>query len=117
MKTTKLFLSVALLTLTAITFGMNMEGDNLKFENELVMESWMTAPFNSSETDLMVENWMTIPFQDIVTEDELIVENWMTSPFGSGAELEALTLESWMITPFEATDDNCSEALMAAACN
>ncbi len=98
MKTTKLFLSIALVALTAISFGMNNETENIVFENELVMESWMASPFEA-------------------TESELVMEDWMTSAFGLGTELEALTLESWMTTPFEATDDNCSGVLMAASCN
>lgn len=134
MKTTKLFLSIALVALTVISFGKTNVTDNVDFENELIMESWMASPFEASEADLVVENWMTLPFQsdendlvvenwmttpfqNIILEEELIVENWMTSPFGLGSELEALALESWMSTPFEATDDNCSGALMAAACN
>ena len=117
MKTTKLFLSIALFALTVISFGNTNETDNIDFENEMIMESWMTVPFHSDENDLVVENWMTVPFQNICLEEELIVENWMTSPFGLGSELEALVLESWMSTPFEATDDNCSGALLAAACN
>ena len=133
MKTSKLFLSIALVALATISFGMNSEHNNLDFENEVVMESWMSSPFESAEADLIVEDWMTVPFtsdeSELVLEDwmttpfnniveeELMVENWMVSPFGLGAEQEALTLESWMSTPFEATDDNCSEDLMAAACN
>jgi len=132
MKTTKLFLSIALVALTVISFGKTNLTDNADFENEMVMESWMTSPFESSEADLVVEtwmtqpfqsdendliveNWMTTPFQNICLEEELIVENWMTSSFGLGTELEALALESWMSAPFEATDDNCTGALMAAA--
>jgi hypothetical protein len=98
MKTTKLFLSIALVALTAISFGMYNETENIVFENELVMECWMASPFEA-------------------TESEPVLEDWMSSPFGLGAELEALTLESWMTTPFEATDDNCSGVFMAAACN
>ncbi len=56
---------------------------------------------------------MTVPFS---LENELVMEDWMTTPFGLGAELEALALESWMYTPFQASDDNCNEGLMAAAC-
>ena len=132
MKTTKLFLSIALVALTVISFGKTSVTDNIDFENELMMESWMTSPFESSEADVVVETWMTISFDsnedDLVLENwmtlpfqsdgnDLMVENWMTSPFGLGTELEALALESWMSTPFEATDDNCSGALMAAAGN
>jgi hypothetical protein len=99
MKTTKLFLSIALVALTAISFGMNKETENIVFENELV-----------------VENWMTRPFETITMENELTMEDWMTSSFGLGTELEALILESWMTTPFETTDDNCSGVLLAATC-
>jgi hypothetical protein len=115
MKTTKLFLSIALVALTVISFGMNNKTENIVFENELVMENWMSDPFEEMESDLVMENWMTVPFEAM--DNDLVVENWMTSPFGLGTELEALTLESWMTTPFEATDDNCSGVLLAAACN
>ena len=87
MKTTKLFLSIALVALTGFSFGMSNEGDKLEFENELVMES------------------------------DLVMESWMTSPLGLGTELEALTLESWMTTPFDVIDENCTGVLIAAACN
>jgi hypothetical protein len=117
MKTTKLFLSIALVALTVISFGKTNETDNVNFENEMIMESWMASPFEASEADLVLENWMTIPFQNICLEEELIVENWMSSSFGLGSELEALNLESWMSSPFELTDDNCSKVLMAAAGN
>ena len=117
MKTTKLFLSIALVALTAISFGMNGEGDRIEFEDELVMESWMSDPFEAMENDLVVENWMTRPFKTITMESELAMESWMTSPFGLGTELEALTLESWMTTPLVATDDNCSGVRLVASCN
>ena len=134
MKTTKLFLSIALVALTVISFGRTNETDNVNFENEMIMESWMASPFEASKADLVVENWMTvsfdsnednlvledwmtIPFQNICLEVELIVENWMSSSFGLGSELEALNLESWMSSPFDLTDDNRSEILMAAASN
>jgi hypothetical protein len=115
MKTTKLFLSIALVALTVISFGMNSEGDRLEFENELTMEDWMASPFEATESELVIELWMTLPF--VSTENDLVMESWMTSPFGLGTELEALTLESWMTTPFDVIDENCTGVLMAAACN
>ena len=115
MKSTKFFLSIALAALTIISFGMNGESDNLDFENELVLESWMVSPFELIEGGLLVESWMTTPFQPEV--NDVMVESWMTLPFDLGVELEALTLESWMITPFGQTHDNSCGVLMAATCN
>ncbi len=62
MKTTKLFLSIALVALTVISFGMNNENNNVEFENELEIESWMTVSFQADGDDLAIENWMTLPF-------------------------------------------------------
>ena len=52
-------------------------------EADLLVEAWMTAPFENSyfEAELPVEDWMAVPFQDSYAEPALIVEDWMTAPF------------------------------------
>lgn len=117
MKTTKLFLSIALLALTVVAFGKTSETEYTAIETELTMENWMSDPFNSMENDPLIETWMSSPFVSPEFEEEIFIESWMTSSFGLGTELETLALESWMTAPFEATNDNCPEALMAASSN
>jgi len=52
-------------------------------EGEIVIECWMTAPFEISvaEADLVVETWMTAPFEIGVAESDLAMESWMTAPW------------------------------------
>lgn len=117
MKTTKLLLSIALVTLTVVAFGKTIDTDDIKFETELTMENWMSDPFDSMDNDLIVESWMANPFSSPSSEEGLSFEKWMTTPFGLDAEHDVLALESWMTTPFEATYVNCPDALLAAACD
>ena len=67
---------ILLVAFTAISFA----GDVV--EEELIVESWMTTPFdNTSETELTLEEWMVIPFEISAVEGELALETWMTTPF------------------------------------
>ena len=67
---------ILLVAFTTISFG----GDVV--EDELIVESWMTTPFeNTSETELTLEEWMVIPFEISAVEGELALETWMTTPF------------------------------------
>ncbi len=69
------------------------------YEDELGMENWMTAPFESSviEDELILEPWMAEPFETGLTEEELSIESWMTAPFEAAEEIE---IEEWMTTAF-----------------
>ncbi|MFH0757478.1 MAG: hypothetical protein V2B15_09340 [Bacteroidota bacterium] len=103
MRTTKIFLSIALVALTATSFGRIAENNNRRdyntaemiLEQELVMENWMTIPFENSspDNDLCLENWMSVPFEANSIENDLCLENWMTIPFETTQENKA---ESWM---------------------
>lgn len=86
MKTTKLFLIISVVTLTAISYGSSHEPiagaysltDEVN-EPALELEEWMAIPFESnfSENDMVLENWMSVPFESNYAEDELVLENWM----------------------------------------
>ncbi len=84
MKTTKLFLSIALVALTVTSFGRISDLSNTEFENNLVMESWMASPFEGIGSDLVVESWMVSPFEAM--ESDVVVECWMSTPFEVGNE-------------------------------
>ena len=66
-------------------------------EFDLVIEEWMTLPFESSvyEEELQIESWMLTPFESNYYEAHPIIEQWMTAPFESGEEIE---IEAWMST-------------------
>ncbi len=67
---------ILLVAFAAISFA----GDVV--EDELIVESWMTTPFeNTSEAELVLEDWMVTPFESSVVEAELALETWMTIPF------------------------------------
>lgn len=117
MKTIKLFLSVALVAFTVLSFGNDKGSVNVELGNELIMENWMIEPFAYVENDLVIENWMSLPFGMISLENSLAMENWMISPFNVGMETEALIIECWMSMPFEEDLLDCDGFLMAAACN
>ncbi len=108
MKTTKLFLSLALVALTVTSFGRISDFSNTEFENDLVMESWMASPFNTMERDLIMESWMVSPFEAM--ESDVVVESWMTAPFASDAQ----AIECWMSTPFKVGNEKYCADMMAA---
>ena len=61
------------------------------------------------------ESWMLSPFQCGYNEDNVRLEPWMTAPFESHPAEPELTIERWMMTPFE-TDDNLKiEAWMTSS--
>ena len=62
------------------------------YEEDLVLESWMTLPFESglAEEALSIESWMTEPFE---AADYIEVEDWMTEPFEAADYIE---VEEWM---------------------
>lgn len=90
---------ILLVAFTAISFA----GDVV--ENELIVESWMTTPFDdTSEAELALEEWMVIPFENSVVEAELALETWMVTPFENSVHEADLALETWMTTPFDVSD-------------
>ena len=92
MKTTKLFLSIALVALAATSFGSTTEG---VCEEALELENWMSAPFEAGllEGNLVMEDWMSVPFEEGVAEEGLSLESWMTTPFETPEDTE---VEQWM---------------------
>ena len=52
-------------------------------ENELVLESWMAAPFENEiqESEMSLESWMALPFGIENEEEEIITETWMSDPW------------------------------------
>jgi len=101
MKTTKLFLSIALVALTSISYGKISEPiteydccpTEIIYEQEMDMENWMIEPFESSfENDLAMEEWMSEPFE-VYFESKLSLESWMLTPFES---TENVVVEQWM---------------------
>lgn len=88
-----------LLAFTTISFA----GDVV--EDELIVESWMTTPFeNMAEAELTMEEWMVTPFEIGAGEEELALETWMVTPFESSVIDAELALEDWMIAPFDVSE-------------
>ena len=128
MKTIKIFLSIAGIVLTSLSFGQHIsmyESDSLiysayynsasnRIEHQLshftsrtssgdhfdvpVLSRTYYAPI---DFDIGVETWMTKPFENRFYEEVLQVESWMESPFDSGYYEEEPEIESWMTRPFE----------------
>ena len=80
-----------------VIYTINVENDNVVFEEELFLESWMAAPFKSSIIDeaLTLEAWMTTPFEDNIIDENQILETWMITPFEAAEDIE---MENWMAT-------------------
>ena len=90
---------ILLVDFTAISFAGDVA------EDELIVESWMTTPFdNTAEAELTMEEWMVIPFEISALEGELALETWMVTPFENSVIEAELALETWMTTPFEVSD-------------
>ena len=49
-------------------------------ESDMVIESWMTAPFETNvyEEEPEIESWMIAPFECCYFEEEIQIEAWMT---------------------------------------
>ncbi len=137
MKTTKLFLSIALVALTVTSFSQLSLKDRLfsRSNNEV---AYFTADYKPESSK--IENWMVdirdwanskvsrdtyvapvvsctymMDQVEIIYEDEIGLESWMTVPFETGLEDEELNLESWMTAPFEAAEEIKIEEWMTAA--
>ena len=91
--------AMLLVAFTAFSFA----GDVV--EDELIVESWMTTPFeNMAEAELTMEDWMITPFEIVAVEGELALETWMITPFENSVLEAELGLEDWMTAPFEVSD-------------
>ena len=124
MKTTKIILSIALVTLTATSFGQLSNFKEKLFAKRTNTVAIYTANYTNNES--RIETWMhdlrswaserrtndgveapvvaesfVIESADVVYEETLTIENWMSAPFETDVYEEALTLESWMSVPFE----------------
>lgn len=78
------FLIIHAIVVTLIFAFSPLQGSaHLVDEGEIMVESWMTSPFESvaAEDELVVEEWMTAPFESVAAEDELVLEEWMTTPW------------------------------------
>jgi hypothetical protein len=144
MRTTKITLITALITMGAILYGQaeqvefmnaNYVEKSSRFENlvhnylclterserngyneQVVFMSYTVNPADVVyDEHYGTEPWMTTPFESSVAEVDLSVEKWMTRPFASSVEERKLTLEKWMTIPFEATEHIAIESWMTAA--
>ncbi len=68
---------------------------DISYENEPLIESWMSAPFDEAffEDALTLEAWMSDPFESDELQDELSLEDWMSTPFETE---EIILVEKWM---------------------
>ena len=122
MKTTKTFLTIALVALTTTLFGRIGEPEadcnccppEVIMDQVLSVENWMIETFeNSFENELALEGWMSSPFEVGMDSDQTL-EYWMSLPFDTDAEAE-LFVESWMTSPFKTAEEPLVEQWMAAA--
>ena len=54
--------------------------------------------FVPMENDMHVESWMTAPFETNVYEEVPEIESWMIAPFESCDYEEEIEIEAWMTT-------------------
>ena len=122
MKTTKTFLTIALVALTTTVFGRIAEPEadcncspaEIFMDQVLSVENWMIETFeNSFENELTLEGWMSLPFE-VGMDGDLTHEYWMSLPFDTEAEAEFF-VESWMTSPFKTAEEPVVEQWMAAA--
>jgi len=110
MKTIKIFLSIAGIVLTSLSFGQHIsmyESDSLiysayynsasnridhhlgQFTSRISSGDHFDVPVLSRtyyvpiDFDIVVETWMTKPFESRFYEEEPEIESWMTRPFES----------------------------------
>ena len=127
MKTTKLFLSIALVVLTTTSFGQFSAIKMKLFAKQTNQVEYFTADYDTNENS-RIESWMHdlrswsdnnnsrdtyeasvitrtifIETAEIIHEEETRLESWMTTPFESGVAEEDLSMESWMVAPFESS--------------
>jgi hypothetical protein len=132
MKTIKITLITALISLGAISFGQaykvqyinaaysekSSRFDNLVrnvlnradgTERDGYKEPVVYMSYTIKQADVIyeeqfdIEAWMTSPFECGVAEADLVLEDWMSSPFESRYADADLAIENWMTSPFKST--------------
>ena len=125
MKTTKIFLSIALVALTVTSFSQlslkdrlfskrnhevvyytaDYKAESSKIENWMVdMRDWANSKISRSAYQApIVSSTYIVDQVEIVYEDELGLESWMFAPFECDVCESELFLESWMTAPFESS--------------
>lgn len=123
MKATKIFLSLALVALTATSFGQHSFKGRFSARNHNQV-AYYTADYKTENRRL--ESWMhdlrcwatekisrdvyeapvvdqafVVGNAEVVYEEKLGLESWMSTPFEPGFNEETVILESWMSQPFE----------------
>jgi hypothetical protein len=121
MKTTKIILGVALLTLGTFTFGQKSSLIEKVFHGrsnkvEYITAHHVTAPGKiemkvqellgmSNEFALLDEPVVylsyTVARADVVYEEAINTEAWMTSPFEASLPEAGISVEPWMMSPFD----------------
>jgi hypothetical protein len=132
MKTIKITLITALISLGAISFGQaykvqyinaNYSEKSSRIENLVrnvlsrtdrterygYKEPVVYMSYTIKQADVIYEEqfdteaWMTSPFECGVAEADLVLEDWMSSPFESRYADADLAIENWMTSPFKST--------------
>lgn len=121
MKTTKIILSVALLTIGTFTFGQKSSLFEKVFHGRSNKVEYITANHVTSpgKIEMKVQELLclndgfaikdepvvylsyTVARADVVYEEAIITEAWMTSPFEASLPEARINVESWMLTPFD----------------
>lgn len=121
MKTTKIFLSVALLSLATFSFGQQSSLFEKVFHGrsnkvEYITANHVTGP---GRMEMKVQELLgmnkgfaikdepvvylsyTVARADVVYEEAINTEEWMTSPFEAGLPEAVISVEPWMLSPFD----------------
>jgi hypothetical protein len=110
MKTTRILLITALITLGSTLFGqehqyayinVNQIEINNRFEN--LFNGFLALKERTTRMDYhepAVHIFYIVNHADVVYEEDHGTESWMTTPFAVSVTEEELGLESWMSTPF-----------------
>ena len=125
MKTTKIILATALISLGTCLYGQGCQFENIKVnyaEKNGRIESFFNGIMEFADGTLnrdfdepVVSMSYTIDRGDIVFEEDLIMESWMSAPFESSVADAVLAVEKWMTTPFEAAENIEIESWMTTA--
>ncbi len=93
------------LALTTICFGQLLSHNNInEYPSRTASGDQFEAPkmirtfFVPMENDMHVESWMTAPFETNVYEEVPEIESWMIAPFNSCYYEEEIEIEAWMTT-------------------
>jgi hypothetical protein len=144
MKTSRIYLCVAVFALTSICSGQlfsqnnndvlfytsyyNLASNRLEHQiNQVPIREAAGDHYNTPVTgrtyfvpieyDLAVEPWMTSSFESSFYEEDIQLEAWMETPFEYGYYEAALEVEDWMTEPFNSEDEIEIEGWMTAPWN